>query len=93
MFSACPARSRLRRSSQGSASAAAVLERIASTVPELILAPNSSSISSTASPRETRFRTEIVATAACSRGPKQLEATSSGSAARVRPPHSGQHTR
>jgi ABC-type Fe3+-hydroxamate transport system substrate-binding protein len=32
------------------------LEGIASTVPELILAPNSSSISSTASSRETRLR-------------------------------------
>ena len=42
-------------------------------------APNSSSHSSTRSRRETRLRTDNVATAACRRGPNALPATSAGS--------------
>lgn len=55
--------------------------------------PESSSHSSTASSRETRLRTDSVATAASRRGPKQLRASSSRSTARLRLPHSGQRTR
>jgi len=48
---------------------------IASTVPELMRAPNSSSQSPTASQRETQLRTDSLATAASSRGPKELLTT------------------
>jgi hypothetical protein len=50
-------------------------------------------MSSTVSSRETRLRTDSVATAAWSRGPKELQAASCGNAARVRLLHSGQRKR
>ena len=59
-------------------SACAARARIASTVPELMRRRTALRMNSTASSRETRLRTDSVATAACRRGPKELFATSLG---------------
>jgi len=93
MFSALAARTRSSRSASGSPSESATRCQIASTVPVLILAPNSCSHSSTTSRRETRLRTDSTATAAWKRGPNALAATVAGSDARSRLPQPGQQTR